>query len=90
MQEIDEETIMEFPCQFPIKAMGKAEDDFDILVVGIVRNHVADLSENAVKSRLSKEGKFISITITVEAKSKEHLDNIYRELTGHEKVLWAL
>lgn len=90
MSEIDEETIMEFPCQFPIKAMGKAEDDFDILIVSIIRNHVADLSENAVKSRLSKEGKFVSITVTVEAESKQQLDNIYYELTNHEKVLWAL
>ncbi len=90
MQEIDEDTIMKFPCQFPIKAMGKVEDDFDALIVGIVRNHVSDLSENAVKSRLSKEGKFISVTVTVEAHSKQQLDNIYLELTAHEKVLWAL
>ncbi len=90
MQETDEEVIMEFPCQFPIKAMGKAEDDFDILVVSIIRKHVADLSENAVKSRLSKEGKFVSITVTVNAESKQQLDNIYLELTGQEKVLWAL
>ncbi len=90
MKKTDEEVIMEFPCQFPIKAMGKAEDDFDILVVSIIRKHVADLSENAVKSRLSKEGKFVSITVTVNAESKQQLDNIYLELTGQEKVLWAL
>ncbi len=90
MQETDEEVIMEFPCQFPIKAMGKAEDDFDILVVSIIRKHVADFSENAVKSRLSKEGKFVSITVTVNAESKQQLDNIYLELTAQEKVLWAL
>jgi putative lipoic acid-binding regulatory protein len=90
MKEIEEDTIMEFPCQFPIKAMGKAEDDFDILIVGIIRKHIADLSENAVKSRLSKEGKFISVTVTVTAESKQQLDNIYLELTSHEKVLWAL
>ncbi len=90
MQEIEEDTIMEFPCQFPIKAMGKAEDEFDILVVGIIRKHVIDISENAVKSRPSKEGKFISVTVTVVAESKQHLDNIYLELTAHEKVLWVL
>jgi uncharacterized protein len=90
MQEINEDTIMEFPCQFPIKAMGMAEENFDILVVGIVRKYVPDLSENAVKSRLSQEGKYISITVTVEADSKQQLDNIYLELTAHEKVLWAL
>ncbi len=90
MKKTDEEVIMDFPCQFPIKAMGKAEDDFDILVVNIIRKHVADLSENAVKSRLSKEGKFVSITVTVDAESKQQLDNIYLELTAQEKVLWAL
>ncbi len=90
MQEIDEDTIMEFPCQFPIKAIGMAEDGFDVLVVGIVRKHAPELSENAVKSRLSKEGKYISITVTVKADSKQQLDNIYLELTAHEKVLWAL
>jgi uncharacterized protein len=90
MQEPEEDSIMSFPCQFPIKAMGIAEDGFDILVVGLVRKHVPDLSEGAIKSRLSQEGKYISITVTVEAESRQQLDNIYLELTGHEKVLWAL
>jgi uncharacterized protein len=90
MQEIEEDTVMEFPCQFPIKAMGKMEENFDMLVVEIIRKHVSDLSENAVKSRRSKEGKFVSITVTVTAESKQQLDNIYYELTAHEKVLWAL
>ena len=90
MTENQEETIIEFPCKFPIKAMGIAEEGFDILVVGIVRNHVSDLTENAVKSRLSQGGKYISITVEVMAESKQQLDNIYYELTAHEKILWAL
>jgi len=90
MQESDEDTIMEFPCQFPIKVMGLAEGDFDVLVVSIIRKYVFDLSENAIKTRLSKEGKYISITVHVEAESKQQLDKIYLELTAHEKVLWAL
>lgn len=90
MSENREETIIEFPCKFPIKAMGVAEDNFDILVVGIIRKHVADLTENAVKSRLSQGGKYISITVEIVAESKQQLDNIYFDLTAHEKVLWAL
>ncbi len=90
MSENQEETIIELPCKFPIKAMGIAEDGFDILVVGIVRKHVSDLTENAVKSRASQGGKYISITVDVVAESKQQLDNIYLELTEHEKVLWAL
>lgn len=90
MSENREETIIEFPCKFQIKAMGMAEDGFDILVVGIIRKHVSDLTENAVKSRLSQGGKYVSITVEVVAESKQQLDSIYFELTAHEKVLWAL
>lgn len=90
MQEPDEDSIMSFPCQFPIKAMGMAEEGFDILIVEIVRNHAPDLAEGAIKSRLSQEGKYISITVTVEAESRQQLDNIYLDLTAHEKVLMAL
>jgi len=90
MSDNQEETIIEFPCKFPIKAMGVAEEGFDILVVGIVRKHASDLRENAVKSRTSQGGKYISITVEVMAESKQQLDNIYFDLTAHEKVLWAL
>ena len=90
MQNSDKDTVMGFPCQFPIKAMGVAEEGFDILVVGIGRKHVPDLAEGAIKSRLSQAGKYISITVTVEAESRQQLDNIYLELTAHEKVLMAL
>lgn len=90
MQEPEEESVMTFPCQFPIKAMGIAEEGFDVLVVSLVRKHAPDLTEGAVKTRLSHGGKYISITVTVEAESRQQLDNIYYELTGHEKVLMAL
>ncbi len=84
------ETHLEFPCSFPIKAMGLAATDFDALVVAIVRRHVAELSEGAVSSRPSSNGKYVSVTVTVRAESKEQLDAIYRELTAHERVLMAL
>ena len=81
---------MEFPCEFPIKAMGRADPDFDSLVVGLVRKHSPDLREGAVKTRLSSGGKYISVTVTVIARSRAQLDAIYLELTGHERVLVAL
>jgi len=84
-----EETLMEFPCSFPIKAMGKAADDVDMLIVEIVRKHYPDLSEGAVKTKPSREGKYISVTVTINAQSREQLDNIYLELTAHERVLMA-
>ncbi len=86
----EEETLLEFPCQFPIKAMGKNSPDFDSIVVGIVRQHVTDISEGAVKTKPSKEGKYVSVTVTIEAISKNQLNAIYQSLTDCPDVLMAL
>jgi putative lipoic acid-binding regulatory protein len=85
-----QETLLEFPCEFPIKAMGLADDDFEALVLSLVRKHAPNLSEAAVRSRDSKGGKYLSVTVTVTATSKEQLDNIYLELTASERVMMAL
>ena len=84
------ETLLEFPCQFPIKAMGLASKEVDLLVVEIVRRHAPGFSEGAVKLRPSSGGKYSAVTITIEATSKAQLDAIYRELTAHEDILMAL
>ena len=89
-ENVQDETLMEFPCRFPIKAMGKMEAEFDSLIVSIIRKHVKDLHEGAVQTRTSQGGKYISVTVTVVATSKQQLDNIYMELTANEKVLYAL
>ncbi|HGX93422.1 MAG TPA: DUF493 domain-containing protein [Candidatus Tenderia sp.] len=85
-----EETLLEFPCQFPIKAMGLADDDFDALVVSIVRQHVEDINEGAVKTRASSNGKYMSVTVTFTAHNKDQIDNIYLALTGHDRVMTVL
>ena len=87
---MDEESILEFPCKFPIKAMGKADRDFDALVVELVRRHAPDFNDATVKTRYSRAGRYISVTVTISARSREQLDNIYRELTAHERILVAL
>jgi hypothetical protein len=84
------ETHLEFPCAFPIKAMGLSGTDFDLLVVEIIARHAGPLTEGAVSSRPSSNGKYISVTVTVHAESKQQLDAIYSELTAHERVLMAL
>ncbi|RMG31318.1 MAG: DUF493 domain-containing protein [Gammaproteobacteria bacterium] len=81
---------LQFPCDFPIKVMGRASSSFELKVVEIVRRHVPDLGEGAVRSRLSREGKFVSITVTIRARSREQLDALYRELTADEDILMVL
>ena len=85
-----DDSLLTFPCEFPIKAMGKAEDDFDILVIEIVRQYCPDIYENAVKTRLSHGGRYISVTVTIQAQSRQQLDNIYMALTAHERVIMAI
>lgn len=84
------DTLLEFPCDFPLKVMGRAESDFDALVVAIVRRHVEDLREGAVSSRESRKGNYVSVTVTIQAESQAQLDSLYHELSAHERVLMVL
>jgi putative lipoic acid-binding regulatory protein len=81
---------MTFPCEFALKAMGLAEPGFDALVVEIVQRHGPRVREGAVRRRPSSNGKYVSVTVSFQADSREQLDAIYDELTAHEKVLTRL
>ena len=85
-----ESSLLTFPCAFPIKAMGHAADDFAELVIEIVLRHVHELGEGAVESRPSKQGKYLSVTVTVEVDSQAQLDQLYRELSAHTRILMVL
>jgi hypothetical protein len=86
----EKNTQLEFPCKFPIKIMGKCHEEFEKEVVAIINKHVPDLEEDALTVRPSKEGTYIAITATITAQSREQLDNIYFELSAHERVIMAL
>ena len=89
MSEPDQSPL-QFPCTFPIKAMGLATANFDAEVVAIVRRHAPDLSETAVTVRPSAEGKYLAVTVTIHAGSQAQLDAIYHDLVACEQVLMAL
>ena len=86
----EEESPLKFPCEFPIKAMGKAGCGLDIIVVEIVRKHAPDLTEGAVHTRDSSGGNYISVTVTVNATSRAQLDAIYQDLVDCEAVIMAI
>lgn len=75
---------------FPIKVMGANLDDFESLVVGIIQKHAPIAADGGISTRLSRGGRFISITVHINAESQEQLDAIYRELSAHERVLMML
>jgi len=84
------DTLIEFPCRFPIKAMGRDEFEFQAHVLQIISAHVDDIDPNDVMIRSSSKGKFIAVTVTIEAKSQAHLDRVYRNLTSSERILYVL
>lgn len=86
----EQDTLFEFPCRFSVKAMGLATEDFDLLVVEIVNRHVSNLGEGAVTVRPSRGGKYLSVTVTFEARSKAQLDAIYQDLSADDRVLVSL
>jgi hypothetical protein len=90
MTNENETTLLEFPCRFPIKAMGRQSDEFEAIVSGIVTRHAQLWPDEPIRSVPSKAGNFVSVTATVEAQSQSQLDAIYQELTDCDQVLMAL
>ncbi len=85
-----ETTALTFPCDFPLKIMGRATPDFDALVAEIVLRHVGSLREGAISMRESRDGNYLAVTVTVQVESQAQLDALYRELSGHERILMVL
>jgi len=80
------DTLLEFPCDFPLKIMGKAEDTLAQAVLEIVQRHAPGFDGAKMEMRASSGGKYVSLTCTVVATSKPQLDALYRELTSHPLV----
>ena len=85
-----EETFLEFPCEFPIKVMGRSDVDLHALVMELVSKHVPELSEQDITRRDSRQGNYVSLTVTVTATSKAQLDRIYLDLNASDAVLMTL
>ena len=83
---MSEDTLLEFPCDFPIKIMGSRTDDFARTMVEIVLRHAPDFLAERVEMRASSSGNYLSVTCTIRATSKPQLDALYRELSGHPLV----
>ena len=84
------ESLLEFPCQFPIKMMGRSSDDFRSIAVALVEKHTGKVTSSAIRSAPSSNGKFVSITVDIEAQSQAQLDAIYHDLTASQDILVAL
>ena len=86
----EDDTLFDFPCDFPIKAMGRAGRGLDLTVVEIVRRHAPDISEGKIHTRDSAQGNYTSVTIVVRATSRAQLDAIYQDLVDCTDVIMAI
>jgi len=90
MTEITQETLLEFPCEFPIKVMGRTQEGFAQLVTQIIHHHAPDFDPAQLQMRTSREGNYLSLTATINATSREQLDALYQELCDSPKITMVL
>ncbi len=81
---------LSFPCEYPIRVIGKDEDDFAAFVMEVVSRHVPDLPADSYSFRPSSQGKYLSVAVTFIAESRAQVDGLYKELGSHARVLVAL
>lgn len=90
MSGYNEQTLLEFPCEFSIKAFGSPDGDFETLVLTLIQAHAPDLTRRDLRIRHSGNGRYIAVTATITASSKAQLDAIYHALSNHDRVLMSL
>ena len=87
---LQNESLIEYPCDFPIKVLGRTQAGFAQAVLDIVRTHAPDFDGSTLQMKSSKQGKYLSVTCVVRATSREQLDALYRELCDHPMVVMVL
>lgn len=85
-----EASLIEYPCDFPIKVLGHTRAGFAQAVLEVVHRHAPDFDGAAMEMRASKRGKYLSVTCVIHATSREQLDALYRELCDHPMVVMVL
>ena len=85
-QKPSSETLIEFPCMFPIKVMGEVHDEFTSTVIKIIKQKNKDFDSSTIEMKGSSEGRYISLTCFVYVTSKPELDDIYRSLSTHPLI----
>jgi uncharacterized protein len=84
------ESLIEYPCYFPVKILGLTRAGFAQAIIEVVLRHAPDFDAGAAEMRTSKHGKYLSITCVIRATSREQLDGLYRELCDHPMVAMVL
>ncbi len=87
---MSEDSLLKFPCDLPIKIFGRNVDGFRATVVDIVSSHCEEPAESYIRERLSRDNGYTSLTITIQAQSREQVDALYQELSDSDDIMMVL
>jgi len=87
---MSEDSLLEFPCDIPVKVFGRNESGFRETILSIMQRHFSGLSDADISERPSSKASYLSLTIVVTAQNREQIDAIYQELSAHDEVMMAL
>jgi len=85
-----DETLLSFPCVYPIKAVGQLAHEPERVVRAIIAAHVDDADVLAVDTRPSSGGRYLAVTVTLRASSRAQLDALYRDLSAEPRLVWVI
>jgi uncharacterized protein len=85
-----EPSLIEYPCDFPIKVLGNTQAGFAQAVLDIIQRHAPEFDGASMEMKTSKRGRYLSVTCVIRATSREQLDALYRELCDHPMVVMVL
>lgn len=87
---MNEAPLLSFPCDLPIKVLGRNERAFRRAAQQIIQSHYGELDQARIGEQLSRNGSFLSLTFNVRAESREQVDTVYRALTASDDILIVL
>ena len=87
---IDDGSLIQYPCDFPVKILGHTQAGFAQAIVEVVKRHAPDFDAATLELRTSKRRNYLSVTCVIRATSREQLDSLYQELCDHPMVVMVL
>lgn len=81
---------IEFPCEYPIKVLGRSSDTFESSVLEVFERHAPGFDQDSVALKASSKGTFSSLTVVITATGREQLDALHRDLLATGQVTMVI
>ncbi|MDA9109475.1 DUF493 domain-containing protein [Woeseiaceae bacterium] len=84
------ESLIDFPCEFPIKVLGRDDANFYCAAKSILTKHAQTIPDNDIKKNSSKKGNYMALTCVVNVNNQIELDQIYIDFSKNDHILYVL